>query len=99
MEGSYLAIGAAETPNAFDPEIFVIGISRVGETVGAEENGIARSKLKTELIVIDAGKKAWGNACDLEDLAFLSTKKEWPGACPRWQSSFRHWKAERGRIE
>jgi len=72
-------VPTANVAEAIELEFLALPMAGVGQTIGAEEQRIARLQLQEKLIVGRFRKKVRRDACDLKRLAIFATKEEGAG--------------------
>jgi len=80
----------ADVLKPLQTEFPVAEVAGLGESIRAEEKGVSRLELRCEFLVRDIGKKTGRDAWNLQGLAPLLAKKQWPGHSSSDNAHFSH---------
>ena len=69
-------VPAADVLDSAQIELLAAVIPRIGQSIGAEQDGIARNEVERELVIGNTTEQSWGEPGKLQDAAFVSSDEE-----------------------
>jgi len=79
VEGRLERMPMANFPDTFGAELLISQVASFGETIAAEEDGVAGLQLQTKFVIRNTGKQARGNTSNFEGAAFVVAEEKRTG--------------------